>query len=71
MNEYETLLDKQRQFIESALIPRMVVGDQPTLRDQFAMAALPAAMARYPTWKIKAYAKGAYEIADAMMEARQ
>jgi len=53
------------------MMQQTIVVTHRTLRDQFAMAALPAAMARYPTWKIKAYAKGAYEIADAMMEARK
>ena len=64
------LIDKQAKLLEQLIQPTIVVTHR-TLRDQFAMAALPAAMSRYPTWKIKAYAKGAYEIADAMMEARK
>jgi hypothetical protein len=71
MNDYETLLDKQRQFIESALMPRMVVGDQPTVRDQFAMAALPALLSSRDCWTAEQAADLAYKIADAMMEARK
>jgi len=61
----QTQTDARGQKIGDCIVPLA------SLRDQFAMAALPAAMSRYPTWKIKAYAKGAYEIADAMMEARK
>lgn len=43
---------------------------QPTLRDQFAMAALPAVMNKVGGFNPKIHAADAYEIADAMMEAR-
>jgi len=83
MTDYKTILDGiavtdleiMKKTINElcGVVLRLQVdlNSKPDLRDHFAMAALPAAMSRYPTWKIKAYAKGAYEIADAMMEARK
>ena len=44
--------------------------DAETLRDRFAMAALPALIDLYAP-HINGIAKEAYEIADAMMEARK
>jgi hypothetical protein len=51
--------------IENAYLRRENV----TLRDQFAMAALHAVMTEY-TNDFKTYARMAYQIADAMLEAR-
>jgi len=47
-------------------------SNQPTLRDQFAMAALQGLMAGgdYRACPFRIRAKEAYELADAMMEAR-
>jgi phosphoenolpyruvate carboxylase len=49
---------------------RNVVEDLPTLRDQFAMAAL-AGIASRTIGTDQALARAAYELADAMMEARE
>lgn len=43
----------------------------PTLRDQFAMAALQGMLAANDTYEPKEYANDAYAIADAMLEARE
>ena len=43
---------------------------KPTLRDRFAMAALTAVMGKVGGLNAKIHAVDAYEIADAMMEAR-
>jgi hypothetical protein len=51
--------------IENAYLRRENV----TLRDQFAMAALHAVMTEY-TNDFKTYARKAYQMADAMLEAR-
>lgn len=51
--------------IENAYLRRENV----TLRDQFAMAALHAVMTEY-TNDFKTYARMAYQMADAMLEAR-
>ncbi len=48
-------------------------AEGPTLRDQFAMAALPAVISEMPTvsaMNTKAVCSWAYELADAMLSAR-
>ena len=50
--------------------PFITVRSEPTLRDQFAMAALTGILARRPTSREDA-AEEAYAYADAMMEARK
>lgn len=47
------------------------LNEQPILRDQFAMAALTDSLASGSNGTSKEIAKWAYELADAMMEARQ
>jgi len=45
--------------------------EQPTLRDQFAMAALTGLLASCKTDCVDVYVKDAYQMADAMLEARK
>ena len=52
-------------------MPRMVVGDQLTVRDHFAMAALTGSLSSGSNGTAKQIAEWAYELADAMMEARK
>lgn len=66
----------QRQLLDALTVlttPTMMVEDPNRLRDQFAMAALPALIATYPTTTtpISEYASTAYRIADAMLEKRK
>ena len=68
MTDYTTLFDQQAKLIEIMTTPHIVVGDQLTVRDQFAMAALHMlSLEIHP----KGAAEKAYAIADAMMEARK
>ena len=63
----------QQQILDALTIlttPTMMVEDPNKLRDQFAMAALPALIAANPTPMVWEHASNAYEIADAMMEER-
>jgi len=65
------LIDKQAKLLEKMMQPTMYVT-QETLRDQFAMAALSVLRELHPAplrWKDVALT--AYELADAMMEARK
>ena len=72
MTDYKTLFDQQAKILEIMTMPRMVVGDQLTVRDQFAMAALPFALSIHkPLTGREAAVDYAYKIADAMMEARK
>ena len=45
--------------------------EQPTLRDQFAMAALTGLISRAPDFMIPDLSQKAYRFADAMLEARK
>jgi hypothetical protein len=62
------LIDKQAKLLEKMMQPTMYVT-QKTLRDEFAMAALPV----FLTYEIdpKSIAEYCYVQADAMMEARK
>jgi len=64
------LMDKQAKILEKMMQPTMYVT-QKTLRDEFAMAALTGALAGRVVGERTEWAKAAYEIADAMMEARK
>ena len=55
----------------SAPLPTGGLPQAATLRDQFAMAALTAVMDKVGGFDPKMHASDAYEIADAMMEARK
>ena len=46
-------------------------ADQPTLRDQFAMAALTGLLASCKTHRVDTYVRDSYQMADAMLEARK
>jgi len=66
----DTIIQQQRDIIALMQNPVMVVN--PNLRDQFAMAALPALIAdpeniAFPI----GHAKQAYQYADAMLAARE
>jgi hypothetical protein len=67
MNEdhYKKLAEQQRAMIEA------MGWSQPSLRDQFAMAALTGLLANPDAAKYKDRAEVAYNYADAMMEARK
>jgi len=54
--------------ITNHAIPKML--DRATLRDQFAMAALTGLLASCKTHRVDIYVRDAYQMADAMMEAR-
>jgi hypothetical protein len=60
--------------IEKAELERQI-DTRPTLRDQFAMAALTGTITRSATYfgveDFSSFAAWSYEIADAMMEARE
>jgi hypothetical protein len=76
MTEYNSkaqleLIDKQAELLRMMSTPVVMVTEK-NLRDEFAMAALPALISdpdsvAYPI----GHAKLAYEYADAMMEARK
>ncbi len=58
------------RVLNSALVPDLA-PERPTLRDQFAMAALPAVMAGYgEPFDEVSIARGSYVLADAMMKER-
>ena len=68
MNEdhYKKLAEQQRAMIEA------MGWSQPSLRDQFAMAALTGIEANHETWgNPQERATRAYELADAMLMARE
>lgn len=80
--EYETLSAKYRALVEiyndlqrqnSALVDQFTrVGNQPTMRDQFAMAAFSTPYADNGNGnEAHSIAEDAYRIADAMLEARK
>jgi hypothetical protein len=65
------LIDKQAKLLEQIIQPTILVPHR-TLRDQFAIAALSVLRELHPAqlrWKDVALT--AYELADAMMEARK
>jgi hypothetical protein len=64
------LIDKQAKLLEKMMQPTIVVTHR-TLRDQFAMAALNGLVSRYGTLSPDGIAETAYDLADAMMEARK
>lgn len=57
--------DKQGQAMGIAVV------EVPTMRDQFAMAALPAVMDKVGGFNPTLHAEDAYRVADAMLEARK
>lgn len=64
-------LDRAREDLRQALlVPKQVEEDFPTMRDQFAMAALPALVAADPCSK-EAAVRDAYEYADTMIAFRK
>ena len=65
------LIEKQAKLLESMTKPTVTVTEK-TLRDEFAMAALTGCLAgRNNNFERKEWAEAAYELADAMMEARK
>ena len=75
MTEYNSkahleLIDKQAKILEKMMQPTMYVT-QKTLRDEFAMAALNGLVSRYGTLSPDGIAETAYDLANAMMEARK
>ena len=67
-DEKDILITQQRSLIQSAIYP-MIQLNSTTLRDKFAMAALTGLLTG--GFSRSAAAAIAYEIADAMMEARK
>jgi len=65
------LIDKQAKLLEKMMQPTMYVTQELTLRDQFAMAALTGMLISRTAGERTEWAKVAYELADAMMEARK
>lgn len=63
--------DTNYRFIFDPETKAIVKIDMPTLRDQFAMAALTGLFHNNVITNPKAYAKIAYEMADSMLEARK
>ena len=63
MTDYVTAIPSQTHFIKT-------IVEQVTLRDQFAMAALTGLLASCKTHRVDTYVRDAYQMADAMMEAR-
>lgn len=71
MDEKDTLIRQQLDFIQVALMPR-IVAQELTLRDQFAMAILSGAAAGLNTiHDAEQFAKNVYLMADFMMLARE
>lgn len=71
MDEKDVLIRQQLDFIQMALMPR-IVTQEPTLRDQFAMAILSGAAAGLNTiHDAEQFAKNVYLMADFMMLARE
>ena len=72
MDEKDTLIRQQLDFIQMALMPAVVLKQGPTLRDQFAMAALTGLLAN-AGWNAERQliAQSAYEFADAVVLARE
>ena len=66
------LIDKQAKLLEAMMKPTVTVTEK-TLRDEFAMAALPVVLSEwgYPSASEFLVAEKAYKLADAMMEARK
>ena len=62
------LIDKQAKLLESMMKPTVFIIEK-TLRDEFAMAALGGINTK--DFNPNEIAKKAYELADAMMEARK
>jgi len=63
MTDYVTAIPSQTHFIKT-------IVEQVTLRDQFAMAALTGLLASCKTHRVDTYVRDAYQMADAMLEAR-
>lgn len=56
---------------DKSMYPEEEFGETPTLRDQFAMAALPTLLSEFLVCdSVAEIAARSYELADAMMEAR-
>jgi hypothetical protein len=51
--------------------PGIQHNDGMTLRDYFAAAALPVAWKVYESWDVNAISKATYQLADAMLKARE
>lgn len=72
MDEKDTLIRQQLDFIQMALMPAVVLKQGPTLRDQFAMAILSGAASGLNTiHDAEQFAKNVYLMADFMMKARE
>ena len=69
MNDSKTITDYIHN--QPPIYQLQAMGPIATLRDQFAMAALTGALAGRVVGERTEWAKAAYEIADAMMEARK
>ncbi len=66
------LIEKQAQFIEQMMSPvSSMTYEIATLRDQFAMAALTGIASRDGMSSAAYMSRLAYELADAMLEARK
>jgi hypothetical protein len=63
MTEYSSPIPNQPWLVTYA--------EQPTLRDQFAIAALTGLLASCKTHRVDTYVRDAYQMADAMIEARK
>jgi hypothetical protein len=64
------LIEKQAQFIEQMMSPKATITVK-TLRDQLAMAALTGIASRDGMSSAVYMSRLAYELADAMLEARK
>jgi hypothetical protein len=51
--------------------PQFTIKGGMTLRDYFAAAALPVAWKVYESWDVNAISKATYQLADAMLKARE
>jgi hypothetical protein len=65
----DIIIQQQRDIIALMQNPVMVVN--PSLRDQFAMAALTGVIRTFGGFNPDAFAKSCYKMADAMLAARE
>ena len=63
-------MPKKRKVVTEKVAISWITGEEPTLRDRFAMAALTGLLG-YSISTPKVYAQESYEFADAMLEERK
>jgi hypothetical protein len=70
MSDGITEMNKASRNIKAGELKEYLIGDQPTLRDQFAMAAMTGYMYSESIRRMSELAEQSYLVADAMLKER-